>query len=339
MAEFIHKIKNVSDDTRNTIFGYLRAAESLFPQRTASWEIPAIIKAICTAFYNEQEILIPRHEAVLSLNAWRTIIESPPIINGYSSRFLYRDNVAFGSTVIVPSAHRHSVFQWKLKLLRINDRVRIGIITAFHESYYALCSSGKLMKQTHCVDDNVTLHGKWGRYYAPTLRTGDVVTIEFNVRCRTLRYFVNGINLGIAFRYLDPEATRYNLAVSLRREDKVELMHFQEMMSSESLESIGHDPVVVEKLCRFELDIAEEVILLLMRRTKADVDVEMAKAIRKEFKGECIDARGLLEMGRKAFLQLLKNKAQVKLGHGCKVYKYLERAVLNRWMLAACDVP
>ena len=325
MSDKIIQLKFINKRVKYTVFGYIREAQCLFKSYTKSTKIiPQIIASICTIFYYENEYLTPCYQSIVSLDECQKVIESLPI----NPKFLYRDNTAYGSIYINPRHHLHSIFQWKIKLLVVNDRMRIGILTMFRESFFSLETTGRLYKYGNLTKNAISV-GKWGNYYSPQLKTNDVITMELNIKHKNIRYYLNEINLGVAFKNIDIE-TSYYFGVNLRRNDKLELIHFQEMMVSEDLSSISYNKEVIENLVQLNVNIYELIIILLSQHTNLTIDDVMKKSI-KQFVANCnINCKFILRIGRKAFLHQLKQNTNLKLGHGCKIFKYIERKILNQ---------
>jgi len=270
-------------------------------------------------FYHQREAFIPSPESdAVKINKTGNIVESK-LIN------YHHDRLSYGSIIINPLNHKDSIFQWRVKLLAVNNRIKIGIFTSFHGANYSIETTGKLFKNT--LSDTIIV-GKWGKYYSPQLKTNDIVTIELNIKNRTIRYFVNNINLGVAFRNIDI-STHYNFGITLRRNDKVKLLHFNEMISNDEIERNEYDKCFVESLFTFNLDIAELIINILRAHTTAECDMEMELKIKRTITNKNIDAKRILTMGRKQLLLSLRNEANVKLGHGSKAFKFIEKCILN----------
>ena len=326
MSDKIDQLKFINKCIKYTVFGYVREAQSLFQCPITQNEkiIPQIIASICTIFYYENEYLTPAVDSIVSLDQSCKTIESLPT----ESQYLYEDNIAYGSIFINPYYHSDSLFQWQIKLLQVNDRIKLGIFTASRDSFYSLVTSGKLYKTGPSAENAVSI-GKWGNYYSPQLKTNDIVTMELDIKNQTIRYFLNNINLGVAFKNIDIH-TSYNLGMHLRRKDKLKLIHFQETMVSDELANHSYDPVKIESLIQLDINVAELVIRLLSQRTDSTIDDDTKMSIR-QFVDRCnIDCKSILRRGRKAFLYLLRDNTNLKLGHGCKIFKYIEREILNQ---------
>eukprot|EP01084_Bolivina_argentea_P089663 161744_1 len=324
MSHMIHEVKFINHTIKKVVFGYIRQCESLLQHSESIYTIPLIISSICCIYYHQKETFISSRESILKVTKNNTVIESLPAI----SKYLYQENISYGSTNIQPSKNPNTKFQWKIKLLAVNDRIRLGIFTPFRGTFYGVESTGKLYKNySPIVEANCI--GKWGNYYCPRFKTNDTVTIEFNVKNRTLQYYLNNTNLGIAFKNI-PINIHYNFGVVLRRNDKAEILYFQDMIVNDEIETSDYNITTVESMLRLNVNIAELVIELLRIHTIANCNHEMEIKIKQTITNNCIDARQLLVIGRKQFLRLLRDNADVKLGHGCKAFKYIEQHILNR---------
>ena len=92
--------------------------------------------------------------------------------------------------------------------------------------HYAYDCEGKIWK----AGTRTFREQKYGKIY----RKGDIIKMEFNVPKRTLLYYKNGVNLGIAFNDIIFENDeKYNMVVSMYEiGDSVQLTHVEQKLAN-----------------------------------------------------------------------------------------------------------
>ena len=207
--------KKATQSQRNidVVNGYMKRAQLLLPyQDNPYYNIPELVNHICINFYNNSEYFTKYNENNVELNDDTTI-------------YMKNDNFAscYGSLNIMVDTY--SKYIWKFKMLEFQGLIAIGIDSSnkahvdrdFYDCdnanpYYAneIYANGMGILYSHDASNSYS-----NRYAFTRIDTiGSLITMELNVKNRTLNYFINDIAQGNAFKniYFD-ENTVYNMAV------------------------------------------------------------------------------------------------------------------------------
>ena len=220
----LDKIKDVDDDTLYLTSGYLRNEEKLL-----NITIPEIISVICTLYLYRLEYFT-KHGAYITLGG-----------DGDTARYTEdssKMNTVYGSINIVDDG---SKYIWTLKILSKGLPAHIDIGICDSNKYFIHCRFGRPgYRYLSHVDDyleegfdgdnmsntnyyswdgySVSNMMKQGRVYLARSRkvfkVNDIVQMELDTKEKTIRYSLNGTDLGIAFDQIVFDYC-YNFAVSL----------------------------------------------------------------------------------------------------------------------------
>ena len=61
--------------------------------------------------------------------------------------------------------------------------------------------------------------------------------------------------------------------------------------------------------------------------TNSEFDENIKIKIEELIRNHQLNAQKILILGKKKFVHLLKLDAKIKLGHGCKIFKYIEKLI------------
>ena len=203
MAASFKHLSNVGDRTKCSVYGWIRKAE----QKLHLSSIPLLVQSLCILYFREDEIFEIIPDDVIPSENHRTITKINE--DGW-------DNNTYGIEEI-PS-ESSLVCQWDLRIIRCDgEGVGFGI------------SSGRL-PNGNVVEDDMAGHNYlywcegavyrgtyWREYGNTTYGAGDVVSMRLNLkRSGTIRFFVNGVDQGIAFiRLRKGPSIKYRLQCSL----------------------------------------------------------------------------------------------------------------------------
>ena len=202
--------RRVNERTLNIVNGYMRGAQILLPyQSNPYFNIPALIVNLCLGFYNNPEYFTVCNEG-LKLKDEEKVIDSDSSYDGTCYGYVDIMNDTDWKYVWTFKIIKYP--QWSLLAIGIDASDKAYFDEDFHdcdnESHYygfeIYCNgSGELY----------TLEKRKGRY-GVMVGDGDVIKMDLNVNDKTLKYYINDQDQGIAFTdvYFDSN-TIYHMAV------------------------------------------------------------------------------------------------------------------------------
>ena len=229
-------IKKVDQRTKSIINGFMKEAQSLLPfQDNSYYNIPDLVFMITILYYFNPEYFSV-HGRNMELN------ENKDIMGSHGGR-----NTVYGNIVITKKDR--GKFIWTFKLIEPKENVimTIGIDSsnkAFvndrfycsgygHVFYgyqsYSEFDTGSLMMRSSEVEKQSWKDTDQGYEYGVIYSdTESQVKMELNMDDKTLKYYVNGKDQGIAFQNICFENDeKYSMCISLDEPMSVRLLDFK----------------------------------------------------------------------------------------------------------------
>lgn len=231
-----HRLKYVDDRSKKIIFGYIREIESILSSYTPKF--PEDIKNLCILFYFEFE-QFDECSAKLQISSSSEYKEND-IVEQIESSGWYN---VYGKTIIDPKECPDAIYLWTLLFTKDVTRYQsifsppIGIISVQKIkmiSFDDYCFSGFTGPPFYCWEtwnQRARLTGNLGKgkEYGKQkgLKQDDTVEMEFDVKNKSLRFYLNGNDLGIAHNDIDLDA-KYKLGMSFAsKTHKMQLINFE----------------------------------------------------------------------------------------------------------------
>ena len=180
--------------------------------------VPSVILHLCMIYYMTTEHFI-LHDSI-SLNDEKTIIKATK--QGFKT--------IYGNIKI--SNYYPTIYKWCFKIIAKRDAICIGIDSSNKKyidndfsspnvnsnPFYAYYNGG--LKYGHKISFN-------GEKYADPWGVGNKIKMELNTKTKTLKFYVDNKDQGIAFYGID-FGRKYNMAVFMYAQfDSVQLLDFQ----------------------------------------------------------------------------------------------------------------
>ena len=217
-------VKEVDNQTKDTVFGYIRQViEPFLSSEDIHCIIPTLVYHWCILYYRIVECFDP--DALgqgCILNEDRTIVAKK--CHGFEYETSYLQKIV-----------HVGIHTWKFKLLMIQGyTVNIGLWKTKYlietgefldqpDKQYAYQVSHGCLTEMH--EDGFAIYTKENSYRKPCV-TGDVIEMTLDLDERTIRFNVNEVDLGIAYK--DIEQVSYRAAVGLYMEDdSIQLIFYQ----------------------------------------------------------------------------------------------------------------
>lgn len=213
--------------SKKIAFGYIRRIETK-QLNSSCLEIPIEIKNLCVIYlYQTEEFDTSHHGSSIKISS-----SADNKYNDIASNFdKYNWDCVYGTIIVDALKNEYSIYKWTFKFTfddKYGTPPSIGIVSndgewpkekycfmrgkKYKYDYYGWQTAwGTLRnfnetKRNQKYDDDDTY---------PRMKTGDIIIMELNVKRRILKYYKNGVDLGIAFRDIDLEKYKYKLAISI----------------------------------------------------------------------------------------------------------------------------
>ena len=221
MAKSLEEVKYVGEITEYIVFGFIRRVQNVMPKDNPYYTIPQLIIHWCLLYYCFGEHFDAGNCSTnIALNASKTIATKKHTIKGTYSVGMLSKIVSLG------------IYRWRFKIVKyskyamsfgvcpINSEIDLNSMLYHNEKAYVW------------IANQYTLYYRgWDEgWYGEKLqfKDGDIIDMILDLDERTLKYIVNGNDLGIAFE--DIELTEYRACIDMC-EEKTSI----QIMSGENL--------------------------------------------------------------------------------------------------------
>eukprot|EP01084_Bolivina_argentea_P155838 271557_1 len=204
----LDNMKFVDQYTIDLVHGYINESLQYLPIDN----VPKLVTTTCILFCFIKEHF---HE----YGNCMTINETLDIISMRSVRI--KRNTVYGMLEINPKTNT-IIYIWTIKILKHNGayNIYIGIDSSQYPFYYrnadftnndgnphySYGSSGRI----YCFEDTIS-----GEEYGKEWTEGDIIKMKLHTKNKTLKYYVNNIDQGIAFKNIEMKNKIYHMVVSL----------------------------------------------------------------------------------------------------------------------------
>ena len=235
------RIKDVDGYIKNVVNGYIHASQSLLPhEQNAYYIIPPLIYYLVIGYYHNPEYFALFPESITINDDKNKAIHNPQTISGIS---------IFGNMKISKNMHSNK-FIWTIKISGPSSGLAIAIGIDADSSknveklfdcnknadgpFYAYESelfygSRQTNLNYYTPKEQSISHAEYGVSYAAD-NEDHTLKMELNTKNKTLRYYVNGQDQGVAINdvMLDNNE-EYTLAISADFNVTVQLLQFEQM--------------------------------------------------------------------------------------------------------------
>eukprot|EP01084_Bolivina_argentea_P319735 554589_1 len=240
MPPIFSKLRFVNKRSKTITMGYIRSVENEL--HTNHHNVPIGIKNLCVLYYLETE-QFGRHSKELMISSSNGR-EKNDIVEQMEDGYWY---CVYGTIIIDKKKHPDSIYKWKLRLNKSNKECvlpSIGIVvvndnTKLPLDYYCfVIASGQSYPceyygfeltwgsiRSKEIDDQI------GDCLYHSLKNdineGDIIKMELNIKNKTLKYYLNDKDLGIAFKNINMNY-KYCLAISFASKGiQIQIVDFQ----------------------------------------------------------------------------------------------------------------
>lgn len=234
MSTLFSLLKYVDDRSRDLAFGYIRLESKL--QQLNQYEIPKEIKNLCLMYFFEFEQFYEYDAKKLKVSSSSEYRQND-IVEQIATGCWYSVYTRF---IIDPQQQPNGIFIWKVQFTRPQERYKkaspaIGIVSVEHNPLDSYCfmsynhqfycwqtawQNARTMKEKGDASVSPSYGGQRG------LDTGDIVTIQVDIKNKSLRFYLNDKDLGIAHGNIKMEY-KYKFAMSFAHSGhKMQLLDF-----------------------------------------------------------------------------------------------------------------
>ena len=229
--ELMAFFETVADEhTKDIVNGYLRLEQDLLPHTENSYyTIPAlVIHLILSFFYNPEYFTI--HGSRTKLN------EDYDTFKFTKDQGNYGLNTTYGNIEIHKEMYCNN-FIWKFEIISIKTPICVAIGIDSSNKQYSESSFDSIMNDhTFYSYESIQSHSQmrgnsgvkfdYGSIYCTAKTT---ISMELDMKQKTLRYFVNGEDQGIAINDVNfANDERYSVAISTDNDIKIKLLQFEQ---------------------------------------------------------------------------------------------------------------
>eukprot|EP01084_Bolivina_argentea_P285526 489659_1 len=214
------RINQISSIYQCVVNGYVRNCRFLLPSNNSYYNIPKLVNYIILFYYQSAEVFT-LYGSGMNFDTNNNIITK---VNGLSAETAY-------GNIDIRANNTQCRYLWIIKILSTEKgRVYIGVD-----------SSNKIHLHTNYTISNASCYYSYGngRKYSNELPGGKlygymfynrfIIKMEINTKQKTLKYYTNGIDEGIAFQDINFKNTTYHLAITMQdKNDSVQIIKFQQ---------------------------------------------------------------------------------------------------------------
>ena len=250
MTTSFELIKTVDQKTKDIVNGFITDLQSLLPNdQSIYYNIPSLVFIIITLYYYNPEYFTI-HGDYMKLNDAKNIVEKRSA--GRSIR-LYGDSFAnsvYGNILINKSSTGKHIWTFNIIKPNVGGIMVIGIDSSNKKfpnddsigseannktAYYGYQSKpvwidwdDDVIKSIRVFNSNVD-ENKYPKYYGDIYsHDSNEVKMELNMNTKTLKYYVNGKDQGIAFKNICfKNDEQYSMCITLYWEMTVKLSDYQ----------------------------------------------------------------------------------------------------------------
>ena len=225
MRSDLKTLNDVCQSTRDTVFGYIRECQKLLNEDRI---IAPLIYHLCLLFFHIKEYWTAFHGGIFEVNEKMDTF----------TKFWHGRGTVYGNICI--DSEIECVYKWKFKILENKNwfGVYFGIDSSnkkFLDRDYRDWTAENKSKHYAYGDQKIFTNHKMSRYGDQTLKgfmNVETVQIELNTKDRTIKYIVDDIDQGIAFKNIDI-TLKYHLAISTyRRYLSIKILSFEQNVFS-----------------------------------------------------------------------------------------------------------
>ena len=213
-------IKSIPQSIKDIIFGYLRNNQQILfkSKNNPYYNIPQLVAFIILSFYQNVEYF-SEHGQSIKLNKKTNTISHEGKEYG----------TAYGNINI--NGEINALYIWTIKILLDRKCIYIGLDSSNkkfinddfsdyatnNNDFYAFCD-GYIYNQQILEDE----------YSELSVKNNDIIKMELNTKDKTLKYYINDKDQGIAFKNIAFKNKIFNLAIGFlsRSTESVQLIDF-----------------------------------------------------------------------------------------------------------------
>eukprot|EP01084_Bolivina_argentea_P273289 465481_1 len=235
MPTTFSKLRFIDERSKYLAYGYIKNIENTL--NSNSQNIPIAIKNLCLLYYYETEEF-GKHSKTLIISSSRSNKQND-IVEVQQNNCSWI--CVYGKIIIEAKCNPYSIYKWTFKckndyidrcadarapsigIVSINQNDKPTDIYCFTKRYdhFAWDFASEALR-----NNNIEFGSK--QYSASKLFSyGDTIKMEFNIKNKSLRYYLNDEDIGVAFDNINTDH-EYCLAISLYHDrDQIQLVDFQ----------------------------------------------------------------------------------------------------------------
>eukprot|EP01084_Bolivina_argentea_P076375 138409_1 len=249
-VSYLATVKNIDVRTQFLVFGYIRCIEVLFVWNI---HIPLDIVLMCALYYYNPEYFTV-HGSNMILKDKDSTVES--MVESNFQSIMFTANTAYGKVEINKSDFIKCIWNFQIEKWDKKNTIVIGIAInkqnaegIFIDEYIsittgrsAICGynygyriddteSEIYVTKVHlAVGGSCSLKTESFEDYGCIWNVGDMIAMELNVQNRTLKYYVNSTDQGIAVENVSfGDNVKYVMAVAFNGNAAIKLISFKEI--------------------------------------------------------------------------------------------------------------
>eukprot|EP01084_Bolivina_argentea_P301892 520972_1 len=245
MPPTFSKLKFMNKRYKTITMGYIRMAE----KEINTHDVPIGIKNLCVLYYLETEQFGKHGDQLMILSSngreENDILETIELC--YCS--------AYGTVIVDKKKHPDSIYKWTFRIkkenesglpcigivsiegndelpmnstcFRLNHRNSSNQVTSNHKYYAWQMDTNRLRSKE--IDSSQLFFVQYNQAQRDLITDADIIEMRINVKNKTLKYYSNDKDFGIAFNNIDMNR-QYCLAISVGfsyKADQIQIIDFQ----------------------------------------------------------------------------------------------------------------
>ena len=217
----LEDVRKIEQKSKNLVFGYVRNVQRSFPTNIVYYTIPTLIT----------------HWILLYYYIWEKIDEdncAPEYALSKDNRVITLQQNWSSGAVYFKKVLKSGIHRWKFRILYVNDEhywMTIGVFkTKTDKSRVSACRVDNFSEEYGYgwLVNYQQISARWSRYGHRDCKAGDIIQMILNLNDWTLRYILNGKDLGVAWNNI--EKTTYKAVVSANnKDDSIEFVSYEKL--------------------------------------------------------------------------------------------------------------
>eukprot|EP01084_Bolivina_argentea_P001715 3162_1 len=238
MAFNFEEVQFIDQINKHIVFGYIRMAQNLFPSNIPYYNIPTLVLHACLLYYVTKEYFdLIGTEMKLIFDENDNDKNTVELTSGSVW------NTAYGSKVIDANRNSNAIYQWKIKLIKLNTdswgyfcvigidssniaHTKSEVFFSTRSTYPFYCIRGGHPEEPMNSDKKV-------HWTNETWKDGYIITLNVDTMNRTIGYALNDSDVKTVFTKINIDA-KYKFAVCVSGHHIIQINDFKIFCSKQS---------------------------------------------------------------------------------------------------------